>query len=171
MPERTRNPLIALADSPARWTLFFYVAGFVALAGAVNGIVFASGAGAWSASLTSPRFAPPGGVIGAVWVIIFASMAVALWRVRREPKSPRRAAATFAILFQYAVNLAFPFYALLPRSVLAGFVGTVVSAAIAWIVLVVVFRASRVAAAFIAPLCGWLIYAGFLSFDLYRLNG
>jgi len=147
------------------------VAAFVALAGAVNGIVFASGAGAWSASLINPRFAPPGGIIGAVWVFIFALMAVALWRVRREPPSPRRVAATRAILFQYAVNLAFPFYALLPRSVLAGFVGTVVSAAIAWIVLVVVFRASRVAAAFMAPLCGWLIYAGFLSFEIYRLNG
>jgi tryptophan-rich sensory protein len=171
MPRRTRNPIIAPDSSPARWALFGYVAGFVALAGAVNGIVFASGAGAWSASLASPRFAPPGGVIGAVWVIIFALMAVALWRVRREPPSSRRTAATGAILFQYAVNLAFPFYALLPRSVLAGFAGTVVSAAIAWIVLAVVFRASRVAAAFVAPLCGWLIYAGLLSFELYRLNG
>ena len=147
------------------------MAAFVVLALAVNGMVFASGAGAWSATLTSPRFAPPGGVIGAVWVIIFALMAVALWRVRRKQPSSRRAAATRAILLQYAVNLAFPFYALLPRSVLAGFVGTVVSAAIAWIVLAVVFRASRVAAAFIAPLCGWLLYACFLSFALYRLNG
>lgn len=162
---------MALGAPRTRWSLVGTVAAFVAAALAVNGIVFASGAGAWSASLTSPRFAPPGGVIGAVWVIVFALMAVALWHVRREPPSPRRAAAIGAILLQYAVNLAFPFYALLPRSVLAGFVGTVVSAAIAWIVLAVVFRARRVAAAFVAPLCGWLIYAGFLSFALYRLNG
>ncbi len=73
--------------------------------GATLGGLF--GPDAWYAALLKPTWNPPSWIFGPVWTLLYATMAVALWLVRREPESedgPRkRALVLFAI--QLALNL------------------------------------------------------------------
>lgn len=74
--------------------------------GASAGMLF--GPDAWYAALLKPTWNPPSWLFGPVWTLLYASMAVALWLVRREPDTDRglrrRALSLFAI--QFGLNLA-----------------------------------------------------------------
>jgi translocator protein len=74
--------------------------------GATTGILF--GPGEWYAMLSKPTWNPPSWLFGPVWTALYASMALALWLVRREPDvdapTRQRAQAMFAI--QFLLNLA-----------------------------------------------------------------
>lgn len=73
--------------------------------GAGTGALFAPDA--WYEALLKPTFNPPSWLFGPVWSVLYLTMAVALWLVRRdrdaEPDLRRRATALFAV--QFALNL------------------------------------------------------------------
>jgi tryptophan-rich sensory protein len=73
--------------------------------GAGIGALFAPEA--WYEALLKPTFNPPSWLFGPVWSVLYLTMAVALWLVRRdrdaEPELRRRATALFAV--QFALNL------------------------------------------------------------------
>lgn len=73
--------------------------------GAAFGSLFAPDA--WFSALLKPTWNPPPWVFAPVWTVLYTTMAVALWLVRREPESedrPRnRAQVLFAI--QFLLNL------------------------------------------------------------------
>jgi translocator protein len=74
--------------------------------GAASGVLF--GPDAWYSTLLKPTWNPPSWLFGPVWTALYASMAVALWLVRREPDidepTRRRTQALFAV--QFLLNLA-----------------------------------------------------------------
>jgi translocator protein len=74
--------------------------------GASAGMLF--GPDAWYATLLKPTWNPPPWLFGPVWTLLYASRAVALWMVRREPENDaglrRRALLLFSI--QFVLNLA-----------------------------------------------------------------
>jgi translocator protein len=74
--------------------------------GASAGMLF--GPDAWYAALLKPTWNPPSWLFGPVWTLLYASMAVALWMVRREtetdPGLRQRALRLFAV--QFVLNLA-----------------------------------------------------------------
>lgn len=73
--------------------------------GAGTGALFAPDA--WYEALLKPTFNPPPWLFGPVWSVLYLTMAVALWLVRRDrdagPDLRRRATALFAL--QFALNL------------------------------------------------------------------
>lgn len=155
---------------PGLTALAVYVVSAMALAAAVNALIVFSDAAEWSESLKKPAFALTGLQIGLVWELLFGCMAAAFWFIRRNPPMPDRRAASTAMLAMMVVVLAFPFYALLPRSLLNSFVGTFASAFIAWIVCGVVFINSKPAGALMLPLAAWLSFASVVAFHVQRLN-
>ena len=74
--------------------------------GALAGVLFAPNG--WYAALLKPTWNPPSWLFGPVWTLLYMTMAVALWLVRREPDVDevlrQRAIALFAI--QFLLNLA-----------------------------------------------------------------
>lgn len=142
----------------------------VVLAALVNGLIVFSEAAEWTESLKKPAFALTGLQIGLVWEVLFACMAGAFWLIRRTPPHPDRRAASTALAAMFFVVLAFPFYAILPQSLLKSFVGTVGSAFIAWVVVGVVMVNSKKAAALLLPLPLWLSFSSVIAFHVQRLN-
>jgi translocator protein len=136
----------------------------------VNALIVFSDAAEWTESLKKPSFALTGIQIGLVWEFLFACMAASLWITRRTPPLPERRAATTAMAAMFVVVLAFPFYAILPQSVLNSFVGTLASAFIAWIVVGVVAFNSKRAGLMMLPLSLWLSFASLIAFHVQRLN-
>ncbi len=162
----------ARAAPSAPWR---YVVAPAAIALVLNALVAATGAFTWSAQLQSPSFAPPAGTIGAVWIVLFGLMGAALWRVGggvavRGIAMPRHTTAARAILAMIAVCAAFPLYALTPRSVFAGLLGTAVSLPLAWGVIALAARADRRAGLLMLPLGFFLALALPLAYTSWRLN-
>jgi len=158
------------AYKPGPAALVVYVAAAVLLAAVINATIVLSDAAQWTESLRKPAFALSGLQMAVVWEVLFACMAAAYWLVRRTPPLRDRRAASIALLAMILVVIAFPFYALLPQSLLNSFVGTFASAFIAWIVCTLVFVNSKPAGLLLLPLALWLSFASVVAFDVHRLN-
>jgi len=74
--------------------------------GATFGSLFAPDA--WFSALLKPTWNPPSWVFSPVWTVLYATMATALWLVRREPEvqEPLRRRAQILFAIQLALNLA-----------------------------------------------------------------
>jgi tryptophan-rich sensory protein len=158
------------AYKPGQAALSLYVAAALLVAAVINVAILSSIVGAGTQSLKNPAFALPGLERGRVWEVLFVCLAAAYGFSRRPPPLPDRRAAVTALLGMILVVLAFPLYALLPKSLLNSFVGTAASAFIAWIVCGVVYVNSKHAALLLLPLALWLSYASVVAFHVHRLN-
>jgi len=157
-------------SKPGPAILAIYILAAMALAAGINALIVFSEAAEWTESLRKPSFALTGLQIGLIWELLFACLATAFWLIRRTPPLPRRRAASTALAATFLAILCFPFYAILPQSLLNSFVGTLGSAFIAWAMTLVVLRTSRGAGLMMLPLALWLSFASVIAYRVYRLN-
>jgi tryptophan-rich sensory protein len=124
--------------------------------------------GAWYAALQKPRLTPPNWVFPVVWPILYACMGVAAalaWRRTRD----LRTAAPWAV--QLALNAAWSWLFFgLHRPGLAFIELCTLWLAIA-VTLLTFRRHSFAAAALMAPYLAWVTFAGWLNWQIWRLNG
>lgn len=141
-------------------------------------LAFAAGAvGAWAsidaarfyASLAQPSWAPPAGVFGPVWTILYVLMGLAAWIVWRTPRGPRGAALVLFVA-QLAANalwswLFFGWHlgrlAAIEVLVLLGLIAATVAA---------FWRVRRLAAALMLPYLAWVAFAAMLTWTVWRAN-
>jgi tryptophan-rich sensory protein len=130
----------------------------------LNGMIFAFG---WNLNPTTssrPSFAPPGPVIGAIWVVLVMGMAAAHWKLRTLSQLP----LAKGVLILLAVCLGYPFYALASNNQWVGLAGNIVtlllSAGLAW----KVWPVSRFAGVPLAAVAVWVAYATAVVVALLR---
>jgi len=160
------RPPIVISNATPHRDGWFALAGWIFLlvgCGATMGGLFAPDA--WFAALLKPTWNPPSWLFGPVWTVLYISMAVALWLVRREPESEgmrKRALVLFVI--QFALNLLWtPLFFGLHSPGLA-----FVEICLLWIALL----STMLAFGRVRPLAGYLLlpYLLWVSFALV-LNG
>jgi translocator protein len=120
----------------------------------------------WYAALAKPAWTPPGWLIGTVWTLLYASIALAsalLWS--REPYP------SYAALL--AVNLALNAYwcrlFFSERRPAAALVEILVLEATCIGLVVLASRRSRAAAGLLAPYAAWVAFASFLNASIVRM--
>lgn len=124
----------------------------------------------WYEGLVKPWFNPPNAVFGPVWTILYALMAVAMWRVwmRSEGAVRRRAAGVFAL--QLALNVAWSAAFFAAHSPGAGLI-VIVALLAAIIATILVFGPiDRPAAWLLAPYLAWVSFASVLNAAVFVLN-
>ena len=104
-----RPPVVLPEPAVAPREGWFALVGWILLLvglGATFGALFAPEA--WFAELLKPTWNPPSWIFAPVWTLLYATMAVALWLVRREPANEDRLRKVALVLFaiQFALNLA-----------------------------------------------------------------
>lgn len=143
------------------WLLVVFVAAAVGAAASVD-------APSFYAQLSKPAWAPPAGVFGPVWTVLYALMGVAAWLVWRSP-GPKRAALT---LFgaQLAANALWSwlFFAW-HRGALAA-VEILVLLALIVAMIVAFWRISRLAALLMVRYLLWVSFASVLTWAVWRSN-
>jgi tryptophan-rich sensory protein len=137
----------------------------VALAGAVNALIYALG---WTQPDThlQPDFAPPGWVIGLVWVALFALMGAARYYAGKT--GARGAKHITRLIF---LCLAYPFYTAGLQDGPAGLIGIVLTEGYTLYCAATLRRPAPIAAALLIPLVLWLAFAFVLVIAVFRLNG
>lgn len=153
-----------------RW---IWLAAWLALCFAVAGV-----SGRWTASeiplwyrtLVRPSIAPPNWVFGPVWTLLYALMAIAVWRVWLAAPSQARTWGLLLFLLQLTLNFAWSWIFFKQHQIGAALVEVLalwVSIAATSLVFASV---SPVAAWLMAPYLGWVSFASVLNWAYWRLN-
>ena len=154
----------------SRTSAWIGLLGWLALALATGGVgaIASVDAASFYAQLAKPPWAPPAGVFGPVWSVLYVLMGVAAWLVWRSP-GPRRPALTLFVL-QLAANalwswLFFGWH----RGALAA-VDVVVLLVLIAAMVAMFWRASRLAALLVVPYLLWVTFATALTLAIWRAN-
>ncbi|PSM15690.1 TspO/MBR family protein [Stenotrophomonas maltophilia] len=142
-------------------------------------ITFAAAAlGAWAsstaatfyASLELPTWAPPAGVFGPVWTLLYALMAVAAWRVWRERGWRGAQPALLLYLLQLAVNALWSWLFFGWKLGAVAFADILLLIALVCAAVVTFARVNRVAAILLLPYLAWISFACALNYAVWQAN-
>ena len=136
----------------------------VLIAVALNSVINLLGL-AGDESLREPAWAPPGWLVGAVWVVLFALMGLAHWAAMQA----RNRAAAWWVAGLILLCAAYPFYTA-GFDLQLGMIGNVVTLAAALAVAWRVRRTSSTAARLIMPVIAWIGFACVLTGTQIALN-
>lgn len=149
--------------------LFGFFAACFAVSGA--GALFTlSSVGSWYAELTKPPFNPPDWIFGPVWTALYAMMAIAVWRVWREPASAARKPGLLLFWIQLTLNLLWSalFFGLQnPGLALLNILLLLFSIAATCRLF---FRSDRTAGWLLVPYLAWVSFASVLNASIWFLN-
>ncbi|MGZ5871061.1 MAG: TspO/MBR family protein [Bradyrhizobium sp.] len=125
----------------------------------------------WYASLIKPSWTPPPLAFPIAWTLLYALMALSLWRLwDLEARSPARTKAMVWFFIQLALNA-------LWSPVFFGLHGTRAALAIIIALLIAIaatilaaFRVDRLAAWLLAPYLLWVAYATTINMGVVAMN-
>ena len=156
-PRSTRSQVLGLLA----WLALSLLAGGL---GAIASVDAAS----FYAQLDQPAWAPPAGVFGPVWSVLYVLMAIAAWLVWKQPKDTKGALILF--FSQLALNFAWSFLFFGARSPWLGLIGVAFMLAAVAITTVVFWRITKPAGMLFIPYLAWTAFAAFLNLTIWRMN-
>jgi len=124
----------------------------------------------WYESLAKPSFNPPNAVFGPVWTVLYALMAIAMWRVWMRSSGAERRRCTGIFALQLILNVAWSAVFFAGRSPGGGVI------VIALLLLAILFtilafaRVDRLAAWLLSPYLAWVLFASLLNLSVWQLN-
>ena len=138
-------------------------------AGYIGSIASAS-APDFYAQLQKPRWAPPAGVFGPVWTLLYIAMAVSAWLVWRERGWTRARAPLGLFVVQLALNALWSWLFFHWRQGGLAFADILFLLALIIATLTTFARIRRLAAWLLVPYLGWVSYATALSYSVWQRN-
>jgi benzodiazapine receptor len=158
-----------MATKPKEWAGLagWLVVTFIA---AGIGAIASANAQAFYAELTRPTWAPPSGVFGPVWTLLYLLMGIAAWLVWRERQQQAVWPALTLYLLQLIANalwtwLFFGWH----RGALA-FAEVVVLWLLLAATLIAFWRISRAAGLLLVPYLAWVSFATLLTWHIWQAN-
>ena len=139
------------------------------VAGAVGGIASAN-APEFYATLDKPAWAPPPGVFGPVWTVLYLLMAVAAWLVWRERGWTRARGALGLFVVQLALNTAWSWLFFAWHRGGLAFADIVVLLGLIVATLFAFARVRRAAAWLLLPYLAWVSFATALNYSVWQRN-
>lgn len=137
-----------------------------------SGSIFTSmSVSTWYSTLVKPWFAPPGGVIAAIWTVLFMLMGISLFLVWREGLDrPGVKAAIYIFAAQFVVNIAWSAAFFGMRSPSNGLIVIVLLWLMILLTIIKFWRVSKNAALLLVPYILWVSIAMFLNYSILVLN-
>lgn len=143
------------------WLLVVFVAAAV-------GTLASLDAPSFYAQLSKPSWAPPAGVFGPVWTVLYALMGVAAWMVWRSPEPKSTALTLFGA--QLAANVLWSWLFFAWRQGALAAVEILMLLALIVATIAAFWRISRLAALLLVPYLLWVSFASVLTWAVWRTN-
>ena len=144
---------------------------FVLLLGFTSARIAPTGSqNGWYAALAKPDITPPDWAFPAAWTVIYILLGLALAMIIHARGSRLRGPALALFMVQLVVNLTWSpvFFGMHQVGWALGIVGTMFVLTFA---MTVVFARVRIlAAVLLVPYLAWLMFAGYLNFEIMDLN-
>ena len=159
------------ADDPKkaqRRPLYFFLLATLGV-GAVGSLFTTPQISTWYAGLNHPSIAPPNWVFAPVWTTLYVLMAFAAWRVWKVTGLRSGAMAVFAV--QLALNLAWSaiFFGL--HQIGGALAEIALLDAAILVATILFFRRDWLAGLLMLPYLAWTLFATFLTYAFWGLNG
>jgi tryptophan-rich sensory protein len=137
---------------------------------AALGAIASAQAKEFYAQLSQPDWAPPAWLFGPVWTVLYALMAIAVWRVWRQ-RGPQGATIEITLyIAQLAANALWTWLFFAWNLGLAACVEILLLWLLIVATIVVFGRRDRVAAMLLWPYLAWVSFATVLSFSMWQRN-
>ena len=152
------------------WIALLIFFGICFTVAAIGSLFTTSSVKTWYSGLLKPAGTPPSWIFGPVWSILYLLMAAAAWLVWRQRLHEDVWLALALFMVQLVLNglWSFIFFGLRrPGAALVEI--TVLLIAIAMTALRFA-ELSRVAFWLMTPYLGWVLYASYLNFGIWRMN-
>ena len=160
------------ATSGWRGTLlrFLLALGLCLGAGGLGSLAMDEASMAWYRSLETVSLQPPGGVIGAVWTVLYALMAVSLTLLWNAPAGGARRRAVVLFLLQLALNAAWSWLFFRAQSIPLGLLGEALLLAALLAAMRQAWRVRTWAGILFLPYAAWVVFATLLTLRLWQAN-
>lgn len=122
------------------------------------------------ASLTLPAWAPPAGVFGPVWTVLYAVMALAAWLVWRQGGWRAAAPALALYLLQLALNVLWSWLFFGWKQGALAFADIALLLALIVATIVAFHRVRPAAAWLLLPYLAWVTFASALNYAVWQAN-
>ena len=126
----------------------------------------------WYSALVKPTWTPPSWVFPVAWNILYALMAISLWRLweRARERSVGAGRAIGLLLVQLALNAAWSpvFFGL--HAILTGLAIIIALAIVLLATIVAAYQVDRPAASMLVLYLAWILYATSLNAGIAVLN-
>lgn len=140
----------------------------IVFAAAVLGGIGSREAPVLYAQFRLPPWAPPAGVFGPVWTLLYTMMGVAAWLVWRTPGRHTAALTLYAV--QLAVNVAWSWFFFAARNGVLASMDVVLMLALVAATTVAFWRVRPLAGALLLPYLAWVSFATALTIVVWQLN-
>ncbi|MCX7557594.1 tryptophan-rich sensory protein [Xanthomonadaceae bacterium JHOS43] len=137
---------------------------------AVIGAIASAQAGAFYAGLARPEWAPPGGLFGPVWSVLYLLMGIAAWWVWRVGGFGAARVALTLYLLQLVVNALWSWLFFAWQKGGLAFADVLLLELLVVATLVAFWRIRPLAGALLTPYAMWVAYAAALNYSVWQLN-
>ena len=163
---------IRLRTTPSPVNPWLALAGWVLLCGLTGaiGAVASIDARDFYATLDQPPWAPPAGVFGPVWTLLYMSMAVAAWLVWRERGFARARGALGLFMLQLALNALWSWLFFAWHRGAYAFIDIIALLALIVATMVAFAQVRKLAAWLLVPYLAWVSFATLLSYSVWQRN-
>lgn len=154
---------------------YFLIIPLIVLIVAVSGSLFTSVSMSWYKTINIPPFAPSGQIIGTAWAIIFtltAISAILIWNKAEKNKALKKKLPKLTIIFLLngALNI-FWTYLFFTRHLIfyAGIEALILDLSVLFLIGLS-WKRFRGSAYLLIPYAVWVLFAAFLTFNIWYLN-
>jgi tryptophan-rich sensory protein len=142
----------------------------LAFSAAALGALASASANTFYGELVRPSWAPPAGLFGPVWTVLYALMGVAAWLVWRPQGFRPAAGALTLFVVQLAANALWTWLFFAWRQGWLAFVEIVILWVLIVSTLVAFWRIRPLAAVLLVPYLAWVSFACALTWSVWQLN-
>ena len=139
-------------------------------AAGVIGSIASRSAPEFYGALTQPSWAPPSGVFGPVWTLLYIAMAVSAWLVWRKRGWAGARGALGVFVLQLGVNALWSWLFFAWHQGGWALADILVLLVLIVVTIVMFARISKAAAWLLAPYLAWVSFATVLNYSVWRLN-
>ena len=138
-----------------------------------SGLVTRNNSETWYASLTKSSLSPPDWVFGPVWVTLYILMSIAVWGVYDKLKYIKTEDADYIIKLYYLhllINISWPIIFFEFQLILLGFLNIILLLIFIFYLMKLYIKVLYSSFILMVPYFLWVCFAGYLNFEIFRLN-
>ena len=153
------------------WQVYAFWIVFTEAVGALAGLLTRNGTKLYATSILKPPLSPPALVFPIAWAILYALMGIGAARVYLTPVSDIRARGLHLFLIQLAFNFLWSVIFFNFQAFGLAFIWLVILWALILMMALTFSKTDRLSALLQIPYLLWVLFAGYLNYGVWQLNG
>ena len=147
------------------WISFPLAVGFL------SGLLSREGTEIYGLGIDKPPLSPPAFVFPVVWTVLYTLMGIGTALIGRQPFEKNRALALNVFVTQLIVNFFWSLIFFNAQAYGFAFVWLLVLLTLVILMAVMFFRQNKTAGLLQIPYILWLVFAAYLNYSVWKLNG